>query len=179
MAFKALFSYHLLLKKKKKSAFYASNIQIIHRIVAISVSNVLRKLWRDNCPFLLAADLSRIKKRSLTQRVPTLDVTTRVPLLTEHKRALFAPLLKSEPPARAWEPAGLLLGPPWRERTPCLDKRQGQLWGLVHEWRGNLTLHRLISSLLSAAQYFLITSRKLLLQRTLSKWIWTGGAVRS
>lgn len=57
----------------------------------IRVSLVLRKLWRDNWTFLLAADLRRVKKQSLTQYVPTLDVTTRVPLLTEHKRALFAP----------------------------------------------------------------------------------------
>lgn len=68
---------------------------------------------------------------------PPLDVTTRVLPLTEHKRGLFPPFCKSEPPAPGpWRLAGPHSGPPWRERE---RERETLVWTNVRASSGART----------------------------------------
>lgn len=107
---------------------------------------------------------------------PQVDVTTCVLPLSEHKRGrrpphcpslspLPSPLSKSEPPApRALRTGPALIGPPRRERAPLVWTNAGALAWNEAKVQGILAR--------AGRWYFLITHRKLLLQRTLSESIY-------
>lgn len=104
---------------------------------------------------------------------PQVDVTTCVLPLSEHKRGRrpppapsLSPLSKSEPPApRALRTGPALTGPPQRERAPLVWTNVGVLAWNEPKVRGISAWARPL--------IFLITHRKLLLQRTLSQSICT------